>query len=87
MTVRSKFQLVEVTLYAWTMAKTLTFRTVYDPNIPEDVRFQKATPNGEFKQYVDNPAALAQFTLGEFYYFDATPVPAPVAITTTEQPA
>ena len=76
MTVRSKFQLVAVTAFFGTESKELKFRSVYDPSLPEDVRFQKFSPWGEFTQHVDNPAALAELTLGGFYYFDINPVPA-----------
>lgn len=72
MTVRCKFQLAEITSTMGT-AKRLKFSAVYDQTIPEDQRFQKATPWGQFEMVVDNPAALEQFVLGKSYYFDATP--------------
>ncbi|MGH7132697.1 MAG: hypothetical protein ACREJO_12195 [Phycisphaerales bacterium] len=76
MSVRCKFQLAEVTEYP-NGGKNYTFRPQYDTSIPEDQRFAKASPSGEFKIFVDNPTAQAQFKVGEFYYFDATPcVPA-----------
>lgn len=74
--VRCKMQLVAIKSFAWG-GKELTFQPNYDPTIPEDVRFQKASPSGQFNITVDNPAALEQFKMGEFYYFDATPVPVP----------
>ena len=43
---------------------------------PENVRFTKATPWGDIKLGVDNPAALAQFEVGKYYYVDFVPVPA-----------
>jgi hypothetical protein len=70
MTVRAKFTLIEVTFTTGT-AKRLKFSAVYDSSIPEDQRFQKATPWGQFEMTVDNPAALEQFELGKAYYFDA----------------
>lgn len=75
--VRAKFQLVSETLNAGTTAKHFTFSPRYDTSIPEDVRFSKATPSGELKMYVDNPAALEQLKLGQDYYLDFTPVPKP----------
>lgn len=76
MTVRAKFQLQEVTNNHWSKdSKVLTFRASYDTSIPEDQRFQKATPSGEFKMHVDNPSAVAAFELGRYYYLDASPVP------------
>ncbi|MFP3564710.1 hypothetical protein [Paraburkholderia sp. SIMBA_030] len=74
MSVRAKFQLQSVTAHAWSpTSKTLKFSAMYDTSIPEDQRFQKATPSGSFEMTVDNPAALEQFNLGEHYYFDITP--------------
>lgn len=76
MTVRAKFTLVEITHTSWsTTSKRLKFMAQYDSTIPEDQRFQKATPTGEFSMSVDNPAALDQFELGKAYYFDITPAP------------
>jgi hypothetical protein len=75
--VRAKFTLQEVTQHSHGAAsRTLVFRPQYDTSIPEDQRFAKATPNGEFRMYVDNPAALEQLKLGQAYYFDITPAPA-----------
>jgi hypothetical protein len=74
--VRAKFVLSEITDMAWSkVSKRLKFTTQYDQTIPEDVRFCKATPTGEFVMQVDNPAALEQLKLGECYYLDLTPVP------------
>lgn len=69
-------QLQQITNHAWSpTAKTLVFQTCYDPAIPEDKSFTKATPNGSITMQVDNPAALDQFTLGDYYYVDFTPAP------------
>jgi hypothetical protein len=74
MTVRAKFTLTSVTQHAWSAdSKTLRFQAQYDTSIPEDQRFQKATPSGQFEMQCDNPAANAQFELGKAYYFDITP--------------
>lgn len=74
MTVRAKFQLQSATQHSWhPNAKTLKFSAVYDTRIPEDQRFQEATPSGTFEMLCTNPAALEQFELGESYYFDITP--------------
>jgi hypothetical protein len=73
LTVRAKFQLQEVTSNYWNKeSKTLVFRANYDQNIPEDQRFAKATPSGEFKMLVDNPAALEVLEIGKYYYLDLT---------------
>lgn len=73
MAVRAKMTLSSVTEHTWG-GKTLKFSTVYDAAIPEDQRFQKATPSGAIEMQVDNPAALAQFTLGKSYYVEFTEV-------------
>jgi hypothetical protein len=51
---------------------TLRFDCQYDDTIPEDKRFQKATPSGHAEMTVDNPAAIAYFELGKTYYVDFT---------------
>jgi hypothetical protein len=72
--VRAKFVLQEKTESSFNAdSRTLVFRPQYDTTIPEDQRFSKATPSGEFKMQVDNPAALEQLKLGQAYYFDITP--------------
>lgn len=74
MTVRAKLQLQSVTQHAWSAdAKTLKFGVQYDASIPEDQKFCKATPSGSIEIQVDNPAAVAQFELGKFYYVDFAP--------------
>lgn len=74
--VRAKFQLQQITENYWNKnSRTLVFQPSYDTSIPEDQRFATATPSGRFEMQVDNPAALAQLTLGEYYYVDFTPAP------------
>jgi len=54
----------------------VTFRTVYEQDTSKDTenaRFTKATPWGEIKLGIDNPAALSQFEAGKSYYVDFTP--------------
>lgn len=80
MTVRAKMHLKSETTYEWG-GKKLTFETRYDTSIPENQRFQKATPTGSIDIQIDNPAALEQFKLGSDYYVDFTPVPTEVAKT------
>lgn len=74
MTVRCKFRLAERTSYAYGNQEKFTFRPEYDTSIPEDQRFQKARPSGEFTITVDNPAVQASYKAGDYYYFDSTPV-------------
>lgn len=74
MTIRAKMVLSSITSHSWSKdSKTLKFTTQYDQSIPEDQRFQKATPSGFIEMQVDNPAALEQFELGKGYYVDFTP--------------
>lgn len=74
--VRAKFKLTSIE-WNYGVARKLVFTTQYDQTIPEDQRFYKATPSGRFEMLVDNPKALEMFKLGEDYYFDASPAPAP----------
>jgi hypothetical protein len=55
--------------------KVAKFAARYDTSIPEDQRFQKATPWGTIEMQIDNPAALEQLKPGKSYYVDFTPVP------------
>jgi hypothetical protein len=69
--VRAKLRLSRVTDQG--QGKLLRFDAQYDDTIPEDQRFQKATPSGHVELVVDNPAAIDQFKQGETYYVDFTP--------------
>lgn len=72
--VRAKFTVQEITQYSWNKDSVrIKLAPQYDTTIPEDQRFSKATPNGEFWMQVDNPAAAAQLELGKTYYIDLTP--------------
>ena len=72
--VRVKMHLWKISSMAGSETKILNFQCSYDPQIPEDQRFQKATPSGNAEFYVDNPLALEQFELGKNYYIDFSPV-------------
>ena len=73
--VRGKFQLTNITHNHWNAeSKTLRFMTIYDASIEEDKKFAKATPTGTIEMQVDNPAALAKFEIGKYYYVDFTPI-------------
>jgi hypothetical protein len=55
---------------------TVQFRTVYEPDSEKDAenaRFTQATPWGEIKLGIDNPAAREQFEVGKAYYVDFNP--------------
>lgn len=52
------------------------FQTVYEPDgtkNDENARFTQATPWGNIRLGIDNPAALSQFEPGKEYYVDFTP--------------
>ena len=52
------------------------FHTVYEGDTSKDTenaRFTMATPWGNIKLGINNPAALNQFELGKEYYVDFTP--------------
>lgn len=73
MTVRAKLKLTAITEKSWgngIVQKTLRFDAIYDPSVPEDQRFQKATPSAFAEFVIDNQAALSQFKIGEDYYVD-----------------
>lgn len=75
MSVRAKFQVTSIKSFAWNPASVeITLTPQYDESIPEDQRFQKATPSGSFTMQIDNPAAAEQLELGKFFYIDLTPV-------------
>lgn len=47
------------------------FSCSYDDKLAEEGRsFQKATPNGSATYQIDNPAAIQQLVVGEYYYVD-----------------
>ena len=54
-------------------AQNIRLAAQYDPSIPEDQRFMEATPTGEIKLYISNPAVLNGFRIGTNYYVDLTP--------------
>lgn len=71
MATRAKFQCVTETKHAWNdQAKTYRLEARYDPNLPEDQRFAKATPTGHLEVLVDNPDV--QLEVGAHYYLDIT---------------
>lgn len=76
MAIRAKMRLEGVYAQSWGGAKAI-FRCEYDPNREEDKSFQKATPTGMAEFQIDNQAAVEQLVIGQTYYFDITPVPAP----------
>lgn len=55
---------------------TVDFTTVYEPpgsQNDENVRFTTATPWGDIRLGINNPAAMEQFEVNKEYYVDFTP--------------
>ncbi len=73
MSVRAKFTVQSITKYQYGGVR-VTLSPQYDESIPEDQRFSKATPSGEFWMVIDNPAASDQFGLGKVFYVDLTAI-------------
>lgn len=77
MNIRAKFSVNRVEAHNYGngfVANKVFFTPQYDPDSPEDQRFQKATPSGELWMQIDNPAAIAEFVPGRAYYLNFTPV-------------
>lgn len=77
--VRAKFVLTSVVTTEWSptsSTKEYNFSAQYDSTIPEDVRFQKASPSGAFKITIDNPIAQDFFAgkTGKAFYLDMVDV-------------
>ncbi|PPQ37087.1 hypothetical protein SAMN06265338_1346 [Rhodoblastus acidophilus] len=72
MAVRAKMNLMGIVPNTWGGFQAL-FQCEYDAANPDDVKFCKATPNGDARFSIDNPAAIEQLVIGKKYYFDITP--------------
>jgi hypothetical protein len=75
MAVRAKFTVLrhEVHVYQGNLkSTTIVMAPLYDQTIPEDQRFATATPSGELRMTVDNPAAREQMPPGKAFYVDFT---------------
>lgn len=70
--IRAKMHVQAVVPNGWGGVKAL-FQAMYDNTIPEDQRFQKATPSASADFTIDNPAAFEQLVPGGSYYFDIHP--------------
>lgn len=73
MAIRAKMYLMGIVPQTWGGHQVL-FQCQYDQNIPEDRAFTKATPNGEARFTIDNPAVINQLVIGKSYYFDISEV-------------
>lgn len=54
-------------------AQNVRLAAQYDSSNAEDVSFAEATPSGELKIYVSNPAVIGSFKVGRNYYLDLIP--------------
>jgi hypothetical protein len=72
-TVRAKFVCSQVTRFAHPGNVQVALHPVMDSRTPENKSFWDATPNGELKMTITNPAASEQFVPGKAYYLDFTP--------------
>ncbi len=80
MTVRALFACNSIKFYGDPIAnpncsREYGFSAQYDMSIPEQRRFQKASPSGNFTIQVDNPAVFDRFKPGRLYYLDMIEVP------------
>lgn len=79
MSVRAKFAVTEVQTRVWGpgpggKTSKVILEPRYDDAIPEDQRFQQATPSGRIEMQIDNPAAVEQLVPGKQFYVDFTPI-------------
>jgi hypothetical protein len=88
-TMRAKYRCNSVLFYGDPTnpdaGRQYTLTAVYDTGTEENRRFNKATPWGELKISVDNPAARLE--VGEEYYLDFTKCSAAVALAPSEAQA
>lgn len=74
MNVRAKFAVTAITDQGQHSPKVVKLAPQYDMSIPEDRRFQKATPWGEISLHIDNPAVVDALKIGKQFYVDMIPV-------------
>lgn len=70
MKARCKFGCESVQRYV--NSEKVILRAHYDPSLPEDQKFSKATPSGSLEMLVDNPQLHGFFVPGQAYYLDVT---------------
>lgn len=67
-----KFRCASVTLYHGP-SQEVHLRAEYDEALDEDRRFAKASPSGDLKVFITNPAIDGFFEPGKTYYLTITP--------------
>lgn len=70
MKTRCKFECTKIDTEGYYSGAAVTFETRYCPEVPEDLRFTRATPWGEMTVYIDNPAVVAALQVEKQYYLD-----------------
>ena len=82
MVIRGKFKVIRVAeCESWAngeRVQEVRFRPEYDPSIPEDEYFEKATPAAgtQLDIRLTNQGLIDVLKLGDFYYLDLTKVEA-----------
>lgn len=76
MTIRALMLVNTLTRNSYNRTVKVGMAAVYDQSIPEEQRFTKATPQGTLDMWIDSPEVAEQFSLGQKFYLDFTPVPA-----------
>jgi len=73
MTVRAKFMCQAIHhIHSSETCAEITLRAVWGDGKGNET-WSKATPQGELKMMITNPAAIDQFDLGKSYFLDFTP--------------
>lgn len=71
---RAKFYVTSVTLLG-NSNQRVALNAMYDDGIPENKRFNQASPTGEMSILVSNPALAGKFRPGQRFYLDFTEAP------------
>lgn len=72
MTVRCKFRCTSVQTFENSIEVKL--QAQYDPDNQDDMRYNKASPNGEMRIWIDNPKVFEFYQPGKQYYIDTIPL-------------
>lgn len=73
---RCKFVCTAIEPQPYSDSSKVTLEARYCPEVPDDVRFTKATPWGSMSVGISNPEALKLFEVGKAYYVDVVPAQA-----------
>ena len=77
MNIRCKFSVVGLTEHSWKGVEgpmyTVELQAAYDPSIPEDQAFARATPSGSCKFMTDRRNVLEKCRPGRSFYVELIP--------------